>query len=44
MDQRESVLVPSVDELSPEYLNELKEYIIMDRRTRTSRRGYVKYI
>jgi hypothetical protein len=41
MDQRESALVPSMDEFSPEYLDELKEDIIMDRRTRTSRRGDV---
>jgi hypothetical protein len=44
MDQRESVSVPSVDEFSPEYLDELKEDIILDRRTRTSRRGDVEYL
>jgi hypothetical protein len=44
MDQRESVSVPSVDEFSPEYLDELKEDIILDRRTRTSCRGDVEYL
>jgi hypothetical protein len=44
MDQRESVSVPSVDEFSPEYLDELKEDIILDRRMRTSRRGDVEYL
>jgi hypothetical protein len=44
MDQDEEVSIPSVDEFSPEYLDELKEDIIMDRRTRTSRRGDVDYL
>jgi hypothetical protein len=44
MDQDEEVLIHSIDEFSPEYLDELKEYIILDRRTRTSRRGDVDYI
>ena len=44
MDQDEEVLIPSFDEFSPEYLDELQEYIIMDRRTRTSRRGDVDYL
>jgi hypothetical protein len=33
-----------VDEFSPEYLDELKEDIILDRRMRTSRRGDVEYL
>ena len=44
MDQRESVLVPSVDEFSSDYLDELSEDIILDRRTRDSRRGDVEYL
>jgi hypothetical protein len=44
MDQRESVYVPSLDNFSPEYLDGLKEDIILDRRTRTSRRGDVPYL
>jgi hypothetical protein len=44
MDQGEEVSIPSVDEFAPEYLDELKEDIILDRRTRTSRRGDVDYL
>jgi hypothetical protein len=44
MDQGEEVSIPSVDEFSPEYLGELKEDIILDRRARTSRRGDVYYL
>jgi hypothetical protein len=44
MDQGEEVSIPSVDEFSPEYLDELEEYIILDRRTRTSHRGDVDYL
>jgi hypothetical protein len=44
MDSGEEVSIPSVDEFAPEYLDELKEDIILDRRTRTSRRGDVDYI
>jgi len=29
-------IVPTVDDFGPEYLDELPEYIIFDRRTRTS--------
>jgi hypothetical protein len=36
MDKDEEVSIPSVDEFSPEYLDELQRYIILDRRTRTS--------
>jgi hypothetical protein len=44
MDQSESVLVPSFDDFSPEYLDELKEDIILDKRTRTSCMGDVEYL
>jgi hypothetical protein len=44
MDHDEEVSIPSVDEFSPEYLDELKEDIILDRRMMTSRRGYVDYL
>jgi hypothetical protein len=44
MDQDEEVPIPSVEEFSSEYFDELQEYIIMDRRTRTSRRGDVDYL
>ena len=44
MDERENVSLPSVDEFAPEYMDELKEDVILDRRTRTSRRGDVDYL
>jgi hypothetical protein len=44
MDQGEEVSIPSVDDFSPEYLDDLKEDIILDIRTRTSRRGDVDYL
>ena len=44
MDQDEEVSIPSVDEFALEYLDELKEDIILDNRTRTSRRGDVDYL
>jgi hypothetical protein len=44
MDQDEEVSIPSVDEFAPEYLDELQEYIILERRTRTSRMGDVDYL
>jgi hypothetical protein len=44
MHQGDEVSIPSVDEFASKYLDELKEYIIRDRRMRTSRRGDVDYI
>ena len=44
MDQDEEVSIPSVDEFTPEYLDELHEDVILDRRTRTSRRGDLDYL
>jgi hypothetical protein len=44
MDQGEEVSLPSVDEFSLEYMDELKEDIVLDRRTRTSHKGDVDYI
>ena len=44
MDQDEEVSIPSIDEFSTEYLYDLKEYINLDRRTRTSHRGDVDYL
>jgi hypothetical protein len=44
MDRDEEVSIPSVDEFAPKYLDALKEDIILDRRTRTSHRGYVDYL
>jgi hypothetical protein len=44
MDQGEEVSLPLVDEFSPEYLDDLKEYIILEIRMRTSCRGDVNYL
>jgi hypothetical protein len=44
MDQDEEVSIPSIDEFAPEYLDELKEDIILYRRKRTSCRGDVDYL
>jgi hypothetical protein len=44
MDKYEEVSIALVDEFSIEYLDELKEYIIIDRRMRTLHRGDVDYL
>ena len=44
MDQDEGVSIPSVDEFSPKYLDQLQEDIILDRRTRNLCRGDVDYL
>jgi hypothetical protein len=44
MDQDEEVSIPSVDEFYPKYLDDLKEYFILYRRMRTSRKGDVDYL
>ena len=36
--------MPSIEDFSPEFLDELEEDAILDRRTRTSRRGNVDYV
>ena len=44
MDQDEESSITSVDEFSLDYLDDLQEDIILERRTKTSRRGDVDYI
>jgi hypothetical protein len=44
MDQGEKVSIPSVDEFSLEYLDNLKEDIILERRMGNSHKGDVDYI
>jgi hypothetical protein len=44
MDWDEEVSIPLVDEFAPDYLDQLQEYIILDKRTRTSRRGDIDYL
>jgi len=43
-DQGEHVQLPSIDDVSPKYLNELQQDLILDRRTITSKRGNVEYL
>jgi hypothetical protein len=43
-DHNEEVSIRSVDEFFPEYLDELKEDIILERRMRNSHRGEVDYL
>jgi len=42
--QGENVQIPSIYDSSPEYLSELHEDTILDRRMRTSKRGNVEYL
>ena len=44
VDQDIQVQVPSFDEFSPGYLNELQEDVILDKKVRSSRRGDVEFI
>jgi len=43
-DPEEQSQFPSIDDLLPEYLNELQESIVLDRKVRTTRRGDVEYL
>jgi len=43
-DPEEQSQLPSIDELLPEYLNELQEDTILDRKVRTTYRGNVEYL
>ena len=43
MDEDESIQVPTIDDFSLEYLDELHEDVILDR-IRTSQRGDVEYL
>ena len=43
-DQGEHVQLPSIDDFLPEYLDELQQDLILDRRIKTSRRGNVEYL
>jgi hypothetical protein len=42
--QGEHVHIPSIDDLSPEYLSELHEDTILGRMMRTSKQGNVEYL
>ena len=43
-DQGKHVQIPSIDDFSPEYLSELQQDTILDRKIRTSKRGNVEYL
>ena len=43
-DQGEIVQIPSFEEFSPEYLDEQQQDTILDRITRSSKRGNVEYL
>ena len=43
-DYESDIQLPSIEDFSPEFLDELKEDAILDRRTHTSRRGNVDYV
>ena len=44
MDEVEDVEVPTIDDLELEYLDELQEDAILDRRTRNSCQGDLEYL
>jgi hypothetical protein len=44
MDKDEGVQVPKIDDFAPEYLDELQEDVILDKRIKTSRWGDVEYL
>ena len=43
-DQGEHVKLPSINDFSPKYLDEIQQDLILDRRIITSRRGNVEYL
>ena len=43
-DQGSDIQLPSIEDLSPEFMDKLKEDSILDRRTHTSKRGSVDYL
>ena len=43
-DQGENVQIPTIEYFALEYMNELQEDTILDKRVRTSSRGEVEYL
>ena len=43
-DPEEKSQLPSIDDLLPEYLNELQEDTVLDRKVRMTRSGQVEYL
>ena len=44
MDEEINMHIPSVDDMAPEYMNELQDDVILDKNVRTSRRGNAEYL
>ncbi|XP_059068253.1 uncharacterized protein LOC131858820 [Cryptomeria japonica] len=44
LDEDTDIQVPLVDDLSPEYMSELPEDVILDKNVRTSQRGPIEYL
>ena len=44
VDYESDIQLPSIEDFSPKFLDELEEDDILDRRTHTSRRGNVDYV
>ncbi|XP_059067898.1 uncharacterized protein LOC131858618 [Cryptomeria japonica] len=44
LDEDTNIQVPSVDDLSPEYMSELPKDAILDRNIRSSKRGAIEYL
>ncbi|XP_059063910.1 uncharacterized protein LOC131856312 [Cryptomeria japonica] len=44
LDEEAYVQVPSVDDLSPEYMSKLPEDVILDINVRSSKRGAIEYL
>ena len=43
-DPEEQSQFPSIDDLLPEYINELQEDTVLDRKVRTEHRGDIEYL
>ena len=44
MDDNKDVKIPTIDDFSLDYLDELQEYVTLYKRTRTSNQGDVEYL
>jgi len=42
--QGENIQIPSIEDFSPEFLDELQQDTILDRRTMTSKMGSIDYL
>jgi len=44
MDPEEDTQIPTIDVLAPEYMNELQEDTILDKKVLSSKHGYFEYL